>query len=61
MGWYSDDARSVTVWREYNPYQAAHNHNYTADYSEHQYLLSVGWRDEGVGWYGVNPPTGPVG
>ncbi|MDB1502377.1 hypothetical protein PL970_09500, partial [Bifidobacterium adolescentis] len=29
-------------------------HNYTADGSENDRLVSVGWRAEGVGWYAVS-------
>ncbi|MCR4951015.1 MAG: leucine-rich repeat protein [Solobacterium sp.] len=52
--WYSDDAKSVPVYREYNPGQPIRNHNYTANKKEHDYLVkTIGWKDEGIGWYGV--------
>ena len=52
IGWYSSTGQYVPIYREYNPYESAHNHNYTADLSEHNHLVSLGWQDEGVGWYG---------
>ena len=53
IGWYSDDARSVPLYRQYNPNAFANNHNYTTSYDENNYLVSLGWQAEGVGWYGV--------
>ena len=52
--WYSDDAKGVPVYREYNPGQPIRNHNYTANKKEHDYLVkTAGWKNEGIGWYGV--------
>ena len=28
-------------------------HNYTTRKKENDYLVSIGWREEGIGWYGV--------
>lgn len=28
-------------------------HNYTTGKGEHNYLVSIGWVDEGIGWYGL--------
>lgn len=56
VGWYSlaqGDAAATPVRREYNPYEFAHNHNYTDSSDEHSMLIKAGWRDEGIGWYGV--------
>lgn len=60
-GWYSDDSKGVALYRQFNPNvdpSAARNnsgsHNYTTSKSENDYLVSVGWRAEGIGWYGVN-------
>lgn len=60
IGWYSDDAQGVPLYRQFNPNvdpNAPRNnsgsHNYTTDFGEHKSLVSIGWRDEGVGWYGV--------
>ncbi len=62
VGWYSYNPAvanggytSVPLYREYNPYaKGAGSHNYTTDPSEHYFLCSIGWRDEGVGcWYGI--------
>ena len=55
IGWYSDDAKSVPLYREYNPNMVKCNHNYTTNKKEHDALTTLlGWKDEGIGWYGVN-------
>lgn len=51
--WYSDDQKRVPLYREYNSNEFANNHNYTTDKGEHDSLLSLGWKDEGLAWYGV--------
>ncbi|MBR3532363.1 MAG: hypothetical protein IKN80_00530 [Clostridiales bacterium] len=53
IGWYSDDARTVPLYRQYNPNAFANNHNYTTSLSENNWLVSIGWQAEGIGWYGV--------
>lgn len=60
IGWYSDDAKGVPLYRQYNPNvnpEARRNnsgsHNYTTSKSERNNLVRLGWKDEGVGWYGV--------
>ena len=35
--------------RLYNPY--AGEHHYTTSVDERNNLISVGWNDEGIGWY----------
>ena len=56
VGWYSaEDAshngKTVTVWRQYNPYaNGAGSHNYTTDRAENNYLVSLGWIYEGAAW-----------
>lgn len=40
------------VYRLYNANTG--EHFYTTNESEYQYLQTVGWSDEGVGWYGSN-------
>ncbi|MDO4405248.1 MAG: hypothetical protein Q4C09_09450, partial [Atopobiaceae bacterium] len=64
IGWYSDEDETVPLWREFNPNvdpSAPRNnsgsHNYTTSKSEHDYLCSIGWRDEGIGWYAVAEGT----
>lgn len=58
VGWRSYSANgkpytaAVSVHREYNPYAPAFYHNYTKDANEHNNLCRLGWKDEGVGWYG---------
>lgn len=60
IGWYSDDAKGVPLYRQFNPNvnpNAPRNnsgsHNYTTSLAEHNHLISVGWRGENIGWYGV--------
>jgi len=54
VGWYSDPSKGIVLYREYNPYAPACNHNYTTDKAEHDSLVSLGWVDEGTAWYGVD-------
>lgn len=50
----SDEARSVLLYRQYNPNtKAAGSHNYTTEEQERDYLISVGWIDEDIAWHGV--------
>ena len=67
LGWkdegtsfYSDDQERVPLYRQFNPNvdpNAATNnagsHNYTTSLDEHSRLVSIGWNDEGIGWYGI--------
>ena len=59
IGWYSSETKAVAILRQYNP--NAYNrpggsgaHNYTASQAENNHLISVGWRAEGIGWYGID-------
>ncbi len=61
IGWYSDDDQGVALFRQFNPNvnpSAKRNnsgsHNYTASKAENDKLVSLGWRAEGIGWYGAN-------
>ena len=60
VGWYSDDAKGVPLYRQFNPNvdpsaptNNSGSHNYTTSLDEHNMLVSIGWNDEGIGWYGV--------
>ena len=60
IGWYSDDAKGEPLYRQFNPNvqptaprNNSGSHNYTKDKSEHNRLVAIGWKGEGVGWYGV--------
>ena len=53
IGWYSDDQQRVPLYRQYNPNAAAGSHNYTTSIDEHWQLVSIGWQDEGISWYGL--------
>ena len=44
---------AVALYRQYNPYATTGTHNYTASRDEVNNLVSVGWRAEGVAWYGI--------
>lgn len=52
IGWYSDDSKTIPLYRVYNPNtKAAGSHHYTADQNERNSLVSRGWKNEGVAWY----------
>lgn len=53
IGWYSDPAKTVPIYREYNPNAFSCNHNYTREKAENDYLVKLGWHYEGIGWYGI--------
>lgn len=60
IGWYSADDDGVPLYRQFNPNvdpSAARNnsgsHNYTTSKAESDHLVQVGWRYEGIGWYGL--------
>lgn len=62
IGWYSFEGTSevnptgvtpdpIPVYREYNPNaKAAGAHNYTTNEAENDFLVSVGWLEEGIAW-----------
>ena len=60
VGWYSDEAKGVGLHRLFNPNvdpNAVRNnsgsHHYTTSEVERDHLVSIGWRYEDYGWYGV--------
>ena len=60
IAWYSDDQKRVPLYRQFNPnvdptapFNNSGSHNYTTSLEEHEQLISIGWRGEDVGWYGV--------
>ena len=60
IGWYSDDGKRVPLYRQFNPNVVptaptnnSGSHNYTKDLAEHNRLVAIGWKGEGVGWYGM--------
>ncbi|MBF0578864.1 BspA family leucine-rich repeat surface protein [Erysipelotrichaceae bacterium RD49] len=43
---------SIAIYRQYNPKaKGAGSHHYTADEKERDYLVSIGWKDEGIAWF----------
>lgn len=60
IGWYSDDAKTVPLYRQYNPNARSGAHNYTSNKGESDHLVSLGWHDEGIGWYGLPASAAPV-
>ena len=48
-GWNALEKSSEPVYRVYSPY--AGDHHYATSVEERDMLKSVGWNDEGVGWY----------
>lgn len=60
IGWYSDDNQGLPLYRQFNPnvnpgasYNNSGSHNYTVNKAENDALVRAGWREEGIGWYGV--------
>ncbi len=53
IGWYSDDSKTIPLYREYNPNAKSGNHNYTTSKEENDRLGSIGWKTEGIGWYAL--------
>lgn len=52
-GWLSGAAVEAPLYRQYNPNEFANNHNYTTSLAENDWLVSLGWQAEGIGWYGI--------
>lgn len=48
----------VAMFRLYNPNSG--EHFYTGDVSEKEYLVSLGWKDEGIGWKAPQYSSVPV-
>ena len=44
----------MPLYRQYNPFAQTGTHNYTAAKAENDHLVSLGWREEGNAWYGIN-------
>ena len=68
VGWYSDDERGVPLYRQFNPNvdpaaptNNSGSHNYTKSKDENDWLVSLGWNEEGIGWYGVGDAGGNGG
>ena len=49
---------SMAMYRVYNPNSG--EHHYTADSHERDVLVSLGWNDEGIGWYAPKTSDTPV-
>ncbi len=48
------DVKPVEMHRLYNPNAVmAGAHHYTIDGFERDYLVDVGWSEEGIAWYGM--------
>ena len=56
IGWYSDEREITPLYRLYNPNATGDmepgSHHYTKSKKERDKLISQGWKDEGIGWYG---------
>jgi hypothetical protein len=65
VGWFTaDEASGLPLYRQFNPNvdptakrNNSGSHNYTLNKAENDYLVSVGWRAEGIGWYGADAPA----
>lgn len=55
IGWYSSETKALKIYRAYNANAKAGSHNYTANSWEQKNLVNVGWKDEGIAWYGSTP------
>ncbi len=53
IGWYSDDNKTVPIYRVFCPFITSGSHHFTVGKNEVKHLISVGWIDEKIGWYGV--------
>ena len=60
IGWYSDDNEGIGLHRLFNPNVDSNaptnnsgSHHYTTSEVERDHLVSIGWRYEDFGWYGV--------
>ena len=64
IGWFSASDKGVPLYRQYNPNAYGMGmtgaHNYTADIAENDNLVSIGWKAEGIAWYGVGDEDGNV-
>ena len=59
IGWYSYSTDGVPLLRQFNPYvdpSAERNnsgsHNFTISKEENDNLVNLGWKEEGIAWYG---------
>ncbi len=53
-GIFDVEPKNAVVLREYNPNaKAAGAHNYTLNQAENDFLVSVGWLDEGTAWNAI--------
>ena len=52
VAWNSDG--TVPQYRLYNPNAQTGIHHYTSSTQERDHLASLGWRTEGIGWYGMS-------
>ncbi len=53
VAWCSDEAQGTPIYRLFNPYETTNYHMFTISTAERDLLVSVGWRFEGVAFYGV--------
>ncbi len=68
VGWFSaDESDGLPLYRQFNPNvdpSAPRNnsgsHNYTLNKGENDQLVSLGWRAEGIGWYGAKVANQPM-
>ena len=54
----SREVGTVRILRVYNPYSG--EHHYTGNVNERDVLVSLGWRDEGLGWVSPQASSTPV-
>ena len=53
ISFYSDEFKSIPLYRQYNPNAISGAHNYTTDKHENDTLVSLGWKAEDIAWYAL--------
>ena len=53
VGWVVPVSEGELVWRQYNSYATTGAHNFTKSEDDYLGLCAIGWRGEGIAWYGI--------
>jgi len=51
--WNSASPENLPLYRLYNPNADCGSHHYTGSAEERDMLRFVGWKYEGIGWFGL--------
>lgn len=52
QGWVAPESSNYPVYRVFNPNSG--EHHYTPSENEYKTLVSLGWNDEGIGWFSAD-------